>query len=47
MSGTFKLMIVIYGRKSDKFRVNTVAFGDLVLASEIKEESKGTCFDIK
>ena len=41
VSGRFKLVIVIHGYMNDKFRVDLVSFGDLVLASEINEESRG------
>ena len=41
VSGRFKLVIVVHGYMNDKFRVDLVSFGDLVLASEINEESKG------
>ena len=40
-SGIFKLVIVIHAYSQDKFRVDRISLGDLVLASEIIEESKG------
>ena len=42
MLGTFKLVIDVQAYMMDKFRVNLLSFGDLILASEIKMESKGT-----
>ena len=43
-SNTYKLVVVIHAFTQDKFKVNTVSIGDLVLASEIFEESKGKEF---
>ena len=40
-SGTFKLVIVIHGYMNDKFRVDLVSLGDLILSSEIFEDSRG------
>ena len=40
-SDTFKLVVVIHAFTHDKFKINKVSIGDLVLASEIFEESKG------
>ena len=40
-NGTFKLVIVIHGYTNDKFRVDLVSLGDLILSSEIFEDSKG------
>ena len=43
-SATYKLVVVIHAFAQDKFKVNSVSIGDLVLASEIFEESKGLSF---
>lgn len=40
-SDTFKLAVVIHAFTHDKFKVNKVSIGDLVLASKIFEQSKG------
>ena len=40
-SDTYKLVVVIHAFLQDKFKVNKVSIGDLVLASEIFQESKG------
>ena len=40
-SDTYKLVMVIHAFTQDTFKVNKVSLGDLVLASEIFEESKG------
>ena len=40
-SDTYKLVVVIHAFTQDKFKVNLVSIGDLVLASEIFEESRG------
>ena len=40
-SDTYKLVVVIHGYTQDKFQVNLVSIGDLVLASEIFDKSKG------
>lgn len=38
---TYKLVVIIHAFAQDKFHVNLVSIGDLVLASKIFEESKG------
>ena len=43
-SDTYRLVVVIHAFTQDKFKVNKVSIGDLVLASEIFEESKGNEF---
>ena len=43
-SDTYKLVLIIHAFTQDKFRVNMVSIGDLVLASEIFEDSKGRSF---
>ena len=43
-SDTYTLVVVIYAYTQDKFKVNLVSIGDLVLASEIFEDSKGKSF---
>ena len=43
-SDTYKLIVVIHAFVQDKFHVNLVSIGDLVLASEVIEESKGKSF---
>ena len=43
-SDTYKLVVVIHAFLQDKFTVNKVSIGDLVLASEIFQESKGRGF---
>ena len=43
-SDTYKLVLIIHAFTQDKFKVNMVSIGDLVLASEIFEESKGRSF---
>ena len=40
-SDIYKVVLVIHAFAQDKFKVNLVSVGDLVLASEIFEESKG------
>ena len=40
-SDTYKLVVIIHAFTQDKFKVNLISIGDLVLASEIFEESKG------
>ena len=40
-NGTHKLVVVLHGYREDKFKVNQISIGDLVLASEIFEDSKG------
>ena len=40
-SDIYKLVLIIHAFSQDKFKVNLVSVGDLVLASEIFEESKG------
>ena len=40
-SATYELVVVIHAFVQDKFKVNLVSIGDLVLASEIFEENKG------
>ena len=37
---THKLIVVLHGFREDKFKVNQVSIGDLILASEIFENSK-------
>ena len=41
-NGTFKLTIVAHGFMNDQFKIDLVSLVDLVLASKIKEENKGT-----
>lgn len=41
-NGTYKLTIVAHGFMNDQFKIDLVSLGDLVLASKIKNESKGT-----
>ena len=43
-SGTFKLVITIHGYVNDKFRIDIVSLGDLILSSEIFSDSKGKIF---
>ena len=43
-SNTYKLAVIIHAFTQDKFKVNLVSIGDLVLASEIFEDSKGRSF---
>ena len=43
-NATYKLVVVIHAFAQDKFKVNLVSIGDLVLASEIFEENKGSSF---
>ena len=43
-SDTYKLVVIIHAFTQDKFKVNLVSIGDLVLASEIFEDSKGWSF---
>ena len=43
-NGTFKLVIIIHGYVNDKFRVDIISLGDLILSSEIFTESKGNDF---
>ena len=38
---THKLVVVLHGFGQDKFKVNQVSLGDLVLASEVFEDGKG------
>ena len=38
---TYKLVVVIHAFSQDKFKLNLVSIGDLVLASKIFESSKG------
>ena len=40
-SDIYKIVLVIHAFSQDKFKVNLVSVGDLVLASEIFEENKG------
>ena len=40
-SDNYRLVLIIHAFTQDKFKVNLVSVGDLVLASEIFEESKG------
>ena len=44
---TFKLIVIIHAFTHDKFKVTKVSIGDLVLASEIFEESKGRSPEIR
>lgn len=43
-SGSFKLIIVVHGYLNDKFKIDLISFGDLVLASQIFDENKGMNF---
>ena len=43
-SDSYKLVVIIHAFTQDKFKVNLVSIGDLVLASEIFEDSKGRSF---
>ena len=43
-SDIYKLVVIIHAYTQDKFQVNLVSIGDLVLASEIFENSKGKSF---
>ena len=45
-SDTYKLVVIIHAFAQDKFHVNLVSIGDLVLASKVFEESKGKSFRI-
>lgn len=43
-SGSFKLVIVVHGYLNDKFKIDIISLGDLVLASQIFDENKGMIF---
>ena len=45
-SDTYKLVVIIHAFAQDKFHVNLVSIGDLVLASKVFEESEGKSFRI-
>ena len=41
ISGRYQLVINIHGYTQDKFKLNLISLGDLILASHIFEDSKG------
>ena len=41
MSGLFKLIVKIHAFNQDKFKMNLISLGDLILSSQIFEENKG------
>ena len=41
ISGHYQLVINIHGYTQDKFKLNLISLGDLILASHIFEDSKG------
>ena len=45
-NGLYKLVINIHAFHADKFKITMISIGDLVLSSEIFEESKGLWFFI-
>lgn len=44
ISGYYQLVVNIHGYTQDKFRLNLLSLGDLILASHIFEDSKGKVY---
>ena len=45
LTGSYQLIINLYGLQHDVFKLDLISFGDLVLASQVYEESEGIITD--